>query len=162
MQSELRLLDRHYFQDKYLFPAISAGLLEMTDPEKPAHNRQKYRLTPLGQMTLAGGSASDTPESGLESPTQSPTQSSDPVERLLSALQDGEKSSDELRNSLAIKHRPTFRQNYLHPALQDELIEYTIPDKPQSRLQKYRLTQTGRAWLAAKRHTKQTTRSNEH
>ena len=27
------------------------------------------------------------------------------------------------------------------------LIEYTLPDKPQSRLQKYRLTERGREWL---------------
>jgi ATP-dependent DNA helicase RecG len=55
-------------------------------------------------------------------------------------LQDGEKSSQELRLALGLKHRHTFRENYLHPAINKGLIEYTIPEKPGSRLQKYRLT----------------------
>jgi len=33
----------------------------------------------------------------------------------------------------------SFRQRYLLPALTEKLIEMTIPDKPNSRLQKYRL-----------------------
>lgn len=39
---------------------------------------------------------------------------------------------------LGLSHRPTFRQNYLQPALDAGLIERTLPDKPNSRLQKYR------------------------
>ncbi len=31
--------------------------------------------------------------------------------------------------------------------LDDDLIEYTIPDKPNNRLQKYRLTDKGRNWM---------------
>ena len=83
-------------------------------------------------------------------PTQSPTQSDDPVHRLLALLQKGELSSSQLREAVGVKHRPTFRQNYLHPAQEAGFIEYTIPDKPNSRLQKYRLTSAGRAVLEGK------------
>lgn len=86
-------------------------------------------------------------EAELDVATQSPTQSGDPVSRLLSALQTRAMSSSELRMALGVKHRPTFRQNYLHPALASGLIAYTIPDKPNSRLQKYRLTEKGRSML---------------
>ncbi|MBN1550096.1 AAA family ATPase, partial [bacterium] len=72
-----------------------------------------------------------------------PTQSDDPVQRLLARLQGGELSSSQLREALGLKHRPTFRRNYLHPALEAGYIEYTIPDKPNSRVQKYRLTSAG-------------------
>ncbi|WP_365728581.1 Fic family protein [Ruminococcus sp.] len=39
---------------------------------------------------------------------------------------------------LELSHRPTFRKNYLTPALDKKLIERTIPDKPNSKNQKYR------------------------
>ncbi len=78
-----------------------------------------------------------------QSPTQSPTQSIDSVIRLLTALSGGELSSGDLREKLGLKHRQTFRENYLHPALESGYIEMTIPDKPNSRLQKYRLTDKG-------------------
>ncbi len=41
---------------------------------------------------------------------------------------------------LGLAHRPTFRKNYLQPALDAGLVERTLPDKPNSRLQKYRRT----------------------
>lgn len=87
-------------------------------------------------------------EAKAQEPTQSPTQSDDPVHRLLAVLQKGELSSSQLRDALGIKHRPTFRQNYLHRALEAGFIEYTIPDKPNSRLQKYRLTPAGERVLS--------------
>lgn len=65
-------------------------------------------------------------------------QVTDQVRALLDALGDEELSALELMRKLGLSHRPTFRQNYLNPALKAELIERTIPDKPTSRLQKYR------------------------
>ena len=61
-----------------------------------------------------------------------------PVNRLLSALGNEVLSATELMQRLSLSHRPTFRKNYLNPALEQKLIERTIPDKPTSRNQKYR------------------------
>jgi ATP-dependent DNA helicase RecG len=66
----------------------------------------------------------------------------------LNLLKQGEQSSSNLREALGISHRPNFRENYLHPALAQGLVEYTLPDKPNSRLQQYRLTDQGRVRLA--------------
>ena len=41
-----------------------------------------------------------------------------------------------------------FRERYLDPAASAELVEMTIPDKPTSRLQRYRLTDKGRSLAA--------------
>jgi len=71
----------------------------------------------------------------------------DPVTKLLFALKDGDKGSSELRKIVGIKHRDTFRKNYLHPALEANYIEYTIPDDISSRNQKYHLTEKGKKHL---------------
>lgn len=63
-----------------------------------------------------------------------------PVERLLSALGEETLSATELMERLGLSHKQTFRKNYLNPALEQKLIERTIPDKPNSRNQKYRKT----------------------
>jgi Fic family protein len=68
------------------------------------------------------------------------------VERLLKTMVD-EMSREEIQNALDLKDRKSFRDRYLKPALEEGLIEMMIPDKPNSRLQKYRLTDRGRRWL---------------
>jgi len=45
---------------------------------------------------------------------------------------------------LGLKHRKTFRINYLQPLMEAGWLEMTIPDKPTSSKQKYRLTSKGR------------------
>jgi len=67
----------------------------------------------------------------------------DQVKSLLKVLKAKPLSAVECMTRLKLSHRPTFRANYLHPALSANLIERTIPDKPNSRLQKYRLTAKG-------------------
>jgi Fic family protein len=66
------------------------------------------------------------------------------VKELLLALKN-EMSRDDLQRALGLQDRKSFSERYLKPALNAGLIEMTIPDKPNSRLQKYRLTQKGRS-----------------
>jgi len=56
----------------------------------------------------------------------------------------GEESRTELQKSLGLVDRKNFRINYLNPALEEGFVELTIPDKPKSSKQKYRLTEKGR------------------
>jgi hypothetical protein len=66
-------------------------------------------------------------------------QVADQVKPLLKALKNGPLSALDCMAKLGLSHRPTFRKNYLNPALEAGLIERTIPEKPKSRLQKYRI-----------------------
>lgn len=50
LQERLHLTDREYFRTRYLKPALAAGLVEMTIPEKPNSRLQKYRLTGQGEV----------------------------------------------------------------------------------------------------------------
>lgn len=63
------------------------------------------------------------------------------VARLIGVMT-GELSRQELQRALGLKHEDHFREAYLKPAL--ALVEMTRPDKPKSRLQRYRLTEMGR------------------
>ncbi len=58
--------------------------------------------------------------------------------RLLAIIADKELSANEIMKLLHLKHKPTLRNNYIKPALEQGLIEMTIPDKPKSKHQKYR------------------------
>ncbi|MCY3706414.1 MAG: putative DNA binding domain-containing protein [Gammaproteobacteria bacterium] len=67
----LGLRNRSNLVVNYLRPALDAGLIEMTIPDKPTSGRQRYRLTPMGrELRLAllerargaGGSAPHGPD----------------------------------------------------------------------------------------------------
>jgi Fic family protein len=73
---------------------------------------------------------------------------SDQVKRLLKALAQQQLSAAELMRTLGLSHRPTFRKNYLQPALESGLIAMTQPDSPRSPTQKYLLTEKGKAILS--------------
>ncbi len=60
------------------------------------------------------------------------------VKKLLDCLGEETLTTKELMERLGLKHRPTFRSNYLLPALERRYIEMAIPDKPNSSKQKYR------------------------
>lgn len=59
-------------------------------------------------------------------------------------------SREELQSAVAFSDREHFRKTYLEPLLAAGWLARTIPDKPTSRLQRYRLTEKGRAWLSSR------------
>ena len=59
------------------------------------------------------------------------------------------RAARQIQELLHLKHRETFLNNYLRPLLRSGWIRMTIPDKPRSSKQQYRLTEKGRAVLAA-------------
>lgn len=83
---------------------------------------------------------------GLDATPQVNPQVTPQVDALLKAAHKP-LSREELQAVADIKDREHFRKEYLKPLLFDGLLEMTIPDKPNSRLQKYRLTEKGHRWL---------------
>lgn len=57
-------------------------------------------------------------------------------------------SRAQLQQAVILRHEDHFRENYLIPALQSGLVEMTIPDRPKSSRQQYRLTAKGEALRA--------------
>ena len=86
----------------------------------------------------------EEPDRPTDQPTNRPT---DQAIAVAEAVKDGPKSRDEIMKSLGLRHISTFRQNYLHPALEAGLVERTIPDNPTDARQQYRLTDKGRKIL---------------
>lgn len=63
---------------------------------------------------------------------------------LLAVVQD-EMSRKQLQEVSGLKGRDNFEKLYLKPALAAGVLEMTIPNKPKSRMQKYRLTEKGKS-----------------
>ena len=96
------------------------------------------------QISPGRGQVTRTPqlESGVESPW---------VLRLLSLLESGPRTKSEVARELG-KAKPS---RHLHETtarlVASGALGHTLPDKPTSRLQRYRLTPIGRAILASRR-----------
>ena len=126
----------------------------------------EFRYTPEYRKAMNAPEVTDpvtapvTPEvagqvAGQVTPQVTPQvteQVTEQVTRLLPQLEPQALSAQELMTTLQLAHRPSFLYTYLQPALAAGLIERTLPGKPNSRLQKYRLTSQGRAWLARHPH----------
>ena len=83
-----------------------------------------------------------TPVSGVESGAESEMAS-----KVLSILMTGPMGKAEIARKLG-KSKPTRYLNELMAHLvQQVFVQYTIPEKPNSRMQKYRLTEKGRQLL---------------
>ena len=74
------------------------------------------------------------------------------ADRVQILLKNGALSKSELSEHLGQKEVSGQLNKVVRNLLSDKYIELTIPDKPKSRLQKYRLTKKGMDYL--KRHKK--------
>jgi ATP-dependent DNA helicase RecG len=59
IQDALGLKHEDHFRDAYLLPALSANVIQMTQPDKPRSSKQRYRLTVRGTTLLAGRQTKD-------------------------------------------------------------------------------------------------------
>ena len=139
----------------------NGGFIEHTLPAKPTSHLQKYRLTEKGTAILQSSPQPDVfiekpkswpeswPQSWLESWPQSWLESwpqSWPQTlptKIISLVFIVELSCAELARMLEMRTRSNSLKLALIQLRKDGIVEYTIPDKPSSRLQKYRLTEKG-------------------
>lgn len=74
----------------------------------------------------------------LETTTVPLTEKSININKLLSVMEYGvPMTSNEIMKKLKIKSKETLRATYLNPAIEDGVVELTIPDKPTSKNQMY-------------------------
>lgn len=65
------------------------------------------------------------------------------------AVLDGDQSRGEIM-ALSLKDEKHFRERYLQVGIALGVIEMTLPDKPRSSMQKYRLSASGRTVVSAR------------
>ena len=99
---------------------------------------------------VTGEATGEVTEEVTEEATEEATEEvTEEVARLLGVMS-GELKRSDIQRRLGLKHENHFREVYLLPSLRMGLIRMTVPDKPNSPLQKYRLTARGQQWLARK------------
>lgn len=91
--------------------------------------------------------AKSRPESGPESGTQVEAQSGAQSEVILFEVNKAPQSANDLTAALGLSSKTGAFKRAIKILMDQGLIEYTLPDPPQSRLQKYRITSKGRALL---------------
>ena len=76
-------------------------------------------------------------------------QASDQVKALLNWLNNKcPQSLSDILVGLSLRHRPTFKKNYLLPALSQKWVALTAPNSPKSPQQKYYITALGKKFIS--------------
>lgn len=57
------------------------------------------------------------------------------------------KSMPELMTLLNWSNRTKFREKYIKPLIEEQLVEMSHPDKPSSSIQQYQLSEKGKKFL---------------
>jgi ATP-dependent DNA helicase RecG len=136
-----------------------SGLLAYTIPESHNSRLQKYRLTKQGralyiakaQDTAQEGSAADERDGSHEVVQDDLFDEAQVYSTILSACALSPLSSAEIATTLGHKQLSGNLRKALPYLIRAGLLQFTIPDKPKSRLQKYHLTAKGRRLMNKKR-----------
>ena len=151
--------------NKVIRNLLAHGAVEYTIPERPQNRQQRYRLTDAGAVgepssndegrgtgtsTLAAAQGTSTqpesrPESQLELKPESRlgSQPESLSARVLRQLANGPMSKSDLSRHLGQKRVSGQLNKVIRNLLTCGAIEYTLPERPHSPQQKYRLTGTG-------------------
>ena len=140
---------------RWLKSLLARDFLEMTVPDRPTSPAQRYRLTDKGRAAIApdgngqaGGEAEG--EGGGQVGGQVECQAGQAALSareiaMLQACLDEPVAAETLMAAAGHVSRTGQFRRCLHRLLRDGLLELTIPGKPRSPAQKYRLT--GRGWV---------------
>jgi len=117
----------------WLFGMFGSGKGKKSEREKraqgsPSPLARKCEIPARRELQLEGGNA----ETAM---------------RLLRCLADGEKSCAEIADALGISSKPWLSKAYLVPLVSLGYVALTLPDRPKSRYQRYRLLQKGQTLL---------------
>jgi len=130
-------------------PKILRAMADNGSPE-PQFETDDQRTSFLVRLPLRPAPAAATGQVTAQVTTQVGTKSA-PSRHQVAILRMclNEKPLVDLMKVADRTDRTKFRHQVLNPLLAEGHLEMTIPEKPTSRLQKYRLTAKGRAWLAS-------------
>ena len=150
---------------RWLKSLLTGGFLEMTVPDRPTSPAQQYRLTNKGRAAIApddnghaGGEAEDDgggqvggQDEGQAGGQEGQAALSTKAIAMLQVCLDEPVIAEALMAAAGHASRTGQFRRCLHRLLRDGLLELTVPGKPRSPAQKYRLTERGRAFLGRAR-----------
>jgi ATP-dependent DNA helicase RecG len=133
-----------------MIEAWGRGTIKIVDECKKAGLPEPEFWEQFGGLSVHFRKADKAREAQVEAQlkAQSGAQSQAQSERILFILSRSEASASELLSELGLKSKTGYLKRDIKRLMDENLIEYTIPDKPISRLQKYRLTEKGRQLVA--------------
>jgi ATP-dependent DNA helicase RecG len=131
---------------KYL-PAYADGAKPLFED-----TREGFRLT-LPLIVITGKDAKNTQVTGqveapveapLEAPVEAPVELTATEKKIIAAIASQNLGQKELLDLLGYRQKTGNYKKSMAQLIRSNLIQRTLPDKPTSRLQKYRITEKGR------------------